>query len=308
MRREDGYMQGMLNPELALNRRLVDRVARNALLASLARRWQPVVQKVLARAGPQVSDILHGVPLGHSVHAVATDIPLGAWTAAVALDALALCGFRDLEPGADATIAVGLVGVAAAAASGWAEWSDTKDHPRTLGMGHALLAATSTAAYAASFTLRRAKRRPAALLLSAAGYAIALGTAYFGGELSLGMQLGVKHTGVPKAPPSDFTPVGRIDDFEDGVTEERTVNGLQVVFLRRGRSVVAFGAACTHRGASLAGRSVSGDLVTCPWHASRFDVNSGAVSCGPATFPLPTYDVRVVDGAVEMRGGAGASR
>ncbi len=65
-------------------------------------------------------NFLHGTWLGHPLHPVLSDVPLGAWTAALALDGIeAASGRRELGPGADAAITVGLGGVAAPAAWGW---------------------------------------------------------------------------------------------------------------------------------------------------------------------------------------------
>jgi hypothetical protein len=39
--------------------------------------------------GRRIRDVLHGTWLGHPLHPVLTDIPLGAWTTALVLDAAA---------------------------------------------------------------------------------------------------------------------------------------------------------------------------------------------------------------------------
>jgi nitrite reductase/ring-hydroxylating ferredoxin subunit len=41
--------------------------------------------------------------------------------------------------------------------------------------------------------------------------------------------------------------------------------------------------------------------VTCPAHGSVFDLTDGQVRRGPAMHPVPAFDVRVVDGVVEVR-------
>jgi nitrite reductase/ring-hydroxylating ferredoxin subunit len=42
--------------------------------------------------------------------------------------------------------------------------------------------------------------------------------------------------------------------------------------------------------------------IVCPWHGSRFDVESGEVLRGPAAAPLPCYQTRISDGTIELRG------
>ncbi len=52
---------------------------------------------------------------------------------------------------------------------------------------------------------------------------------------------------------------------------------------------------------SLADGELSGDQVTCPWHGSVFCLRDGSVVRGPATAPQPSFETRIVDGAVEVR-------
>ena len=50
---------------------------------------QKGVAQVLARggrSGRQLQNTLHGTWLGHPLHPVLTDVPLGAWTATLVLD------------------------------------------------------------------------------------------------------------------------------------------------------------------------------------------------------------------------------
>src|SRR4051794_5709943 len=66
--------------------------------------------------GEAIKDVLHGRPLGHPLHPVLTDIPIGFWNAACALDAASLAA-PSLRPAADLSIGIGIAGAAAAAAT-----------------------------------------------------------------------------------------------------------------------------------------------------------------------------------------------
>ena len=55
---------------------------------------------------------------------------------------------------------------------------------------------------------------------------------------------------------------------------------------------------CTHRGGPLCEGTLAGEIVTCPWHGSQFNVRTGEVVDGPAEVPLKTYRVEVRDGKV----------
>ena len=56
---------------------------------------------------------------------------------------------------------------------------------------------------------------------------------------------------------------------------------------------------CTHADFSLsAGELMPDGRVQCLWHGAVFDGITGAVCRGPATDPVPTFAVRVLDGQV----------
>ena len=78
-----------------------------------------------------VKDFLNGTWLGHPLHPVVTDIPVGAWTVALVLDAL---GERRA---AKIAVGIGLLGAVGAAVSGLTDWIDTYGKPRRLGVVHA---------------------------------------------------------------------------------------------------------------------------------------------------------------------------
>ncbi len=55
---------------------------------------------------------------------------------------------------------------------------------------------------------------------------------------------------------------------------------------------------CTHVGGPLGEGEVEGNVVTCPWHGSRFTITTGQVVQPPARRPVATYPVRIQGGAV----------
>lgn len=291
----------MLNPEISTNHRPVDRLGKSPLLATIADAVQPVVQRALSAAGPAVDDVLHGTFLGHPLHPVMTDIPVGAWTVTTVLDALELSGRRDVAFAADAALVVGLLGGIGSIATGWAEWADTKDDPKNVGMAHALLNAVGFTGYLASLALRRAGQRRAGIATGMVSYGFSSLAAYLGGELSFGLQLGVRHTAEPIEPPGDFTPVMSAAALSASRPARVDFNGIPVLVSRGDGGVAAISAACTHRGGPLDQGTFADGCVTCPWHGSVFSLADGSVVRGPASFPQPRFEARETGGRIELR-------
>ncbi|WP_041546551.1 MULTISPECIES: Rieske (2Fe-2S) protein [unclassified Nocardioides] len=57
-----------------------------------------------------------------------------------------------------------------------------------------------------------------------------------------------------------------------------------------------FSSICTHQGCPVT--SVQDGTINCTCHGSRFSIQDGSVSNGPATQPLPTVKVTVAGGEV----------
>ena len=176
---------------------LIKVVEQQAALDQLSDQIQPLVQNAFKSAGPagrELKNVLHGTWLGHPLHPALTDVPLGAWTAALALDAMeSISGRRELGAGADAAIAIGLVGAAGAAVTGLTDWSETNGRARKVGLLHGLLNVGATVLYSTSLVLRRKQKRNAGMGFAMLGFAVSSASAYLGGHLVFGEQIGVNH-------------------------------------------------------------------------------------------------------------------
>ncbi len=91
---------------------------------------------------------------------------------------------------------------------------------------------------------------------------------------------------------------GRADDLPDGGS--LTVDGdPAIAVFRVAGEFFATDDACTHENWSLGeDGELDGYEVVCCLHMAAFDVRTGAVTRLPATRPLRTYPVRVVDGEI----------
>src|ERR687890_609002 len=173
-------------------------------LDRLSEQIQPLVRNAFTSAGPagrELKNVLHGTWLGHPLHPVLTDVPIGAWTAALALDAMeTISGRKELGAGADVAIAVGLLGAAGSAVTGLTDWSETDGRARKMGLLHGLLNVGATALYTTSLVLRRKQKRNAGLGFAMLGYAVSSAAAYLGGHLVFGEQIGVNHAAAQETP------------------------------------------------------------------------------------------------------------
>jgi nitrite reductase/ring-hydroxylating ferredoxin subunit/uncharacterized membrane protein len=283
---------------------LIKTVERQEVLDQLSDKIQPLVSNAFESAGPagrEVKNFLHGTWLGHPLHPALTDVPLGAWTAALTLDAMeTISGRKELGAGADAAIAVGLVGAAGAAVTGLTDWSETNGRARKVGLLHGLLNVGATALYATSLVLRRKDMRGAGRGFAMLGYAVSSTAAYLGGHLVFSEQIGVNHAAAQELP-KEFVPVLADAELRESEMKRVDAGGVPVLLVRREGEVCALANTCSHLGGPLSEGKLEGDVVQCPWHGSRFNVRDGSVVDGPATFPQPCFEARVREGQIEVR-------
>lgn len=256
-------------------------------------------------AGMKIKSVLNGTPFRHRMHPAIVIVPLGAWTTAVVFDVLSsLSSGQDrvsYRKGADASVALGLVGALPATMSGLADWVDLYDHRRRVGMAHALLNSAAWFCFSGSLALRMANadRLGAAQALSGIGYGLVMMGGALGGELVYTLGVNVPHTIYPK-PPNEFTDVLASDELVDGATVVVEVERVPVMLVRSGGAIYAVDAWCPHAGGPLADGTFDGDVVECPWHQSRFCLTDGKPLQGPATTPLRTFDVREEAGRISV--------
>lgn len=255
------------------------------------------------KTGQNIKDFLHGTWLGHPLHPVLTDIPVGAWTAAAVLDGLELLGEKKYRKGSDAAIAIGLVGAAGSAITGLTDWTGITGKSRKIGLVHGLLNVAATALYTTSYCLRRQKSsRKTAICLAMAGYGVASLAAYLGGHLVYSEQIGVDHTATSVEYPEDFVAVLPENELAENQMRCVKAGEVPVLLVRKSGEIYAIAHTCSHLGGPLS----EGDLlddgnVRCPWHGSVFSIKDGSVVDGPATAPQPKFDVRVTNGQIEVR-------
>lgn len=247
-----------------------------------------------------LKDAISGTWLGHPVHPLLTDVTIGSFGGASLLDLLG--GDRDGRA-AERLIAIGLAASGPTVLTGVSDWADTEiadDRVRRVGLAHATANATALVLFASSLAARRAGNRGRGRRLGIAGMTIMAVGGYLGAHMSFFQGVGPNQTAFDQAP-ADWTSVASASDLEEGEATAVVAGDAPVLLLRRGHGLHALHDRCSHRGCSLSGGQIDGELITCPCHGSRFDLRDGSVQRGPATAPQPVYDVREREGRVEVR-------
>lgn len=274
--------------------RLVERLERWPAL-DLPVRALTAAGDALVRPGT-VKDTLSGTWLGHSLHPLLTDFPLGAWMSASLLD---LVGGRSTRPASRRLVGFGVLAALPVAASGLSDWLDSDQEERRVGVVHAAINSSALAIYTASFLARRRGRHARGVFLGLAGGLTATAGGYLGGHLSLARGVGVNNTAFEDGP-TEWTAVAG-EAPVDRSTATATVDGVELLLAVDGADLVALSDRCSHRGGPLHEGPVAQGCVTCPWHGSRFRLADGAVAAGPATVPQPSYETRLGADGLEAR-------
>lgn len=279
-------------------RELLNRLEQATSLDRVGDRLQAAVQSTVR---PQrLRDLLHGVWLGHPLHPVLVQLPVGAFVSV---------GILDLLPGqrraATTLVAVGTAATLPAAAAGLTDWSALAPEQRRVGLVHATGNTIALALYAGSLMARLRGRQTAGRALAYAGLSAAGASAYLGGHLSYKEGAQVNHA-VPalRRVPEGWNAIAEFSALPDGKPAVRQVGEVPVLLYRLGNEVSAFLERCGHQLGPLGEGEVTGSgkdaCVVCPWHGSAFRLSDGLVMHGPAATDQPVLRTRVVDGRVEV--------
>jgi len=255
--------------------------------------------RTVIRPGP-VKNALSGSWLGHALHPLLTDVTIGSFSSAVALDWL---GGEQSEPAAQRLIGLGLLSALPTVSSGYSDWADTEvanEAVRRIGVVHATGNFTAASLFAASWLARRRGDHGRGRALALAAGTVLAGAAYLGGHMTLAEGVGVDHTTFEEGT-QEWTVV--LEDAQLGDGEMRCVeaDGTAVMVARNGGALYALSNRCSHRGGPLHEGTLDAGTVTCPWHDSVFDLRDGALIHGPAAYPQPAWDARVRMGRIEVR-------
>src|SRR3954453_6154335 len=165
---------------------ILDRVADKGTFDKAIGPAQRAVQAVLR---PQaLRALLHGTWLGHPLHPVLVQVPVGAWTSAGLLDAI-----PPMRPAATVLIGAGVVSAVPAALAGAADWSEQELGVRRLGAVHASANTVALGLFVGSRAARARGRGGLGGVLAYAGLGLATASASIGGHMSYAQSSGASH-------------------------------------------------------------------------------------------------------------------
>src|SRR5918998_4754729 len=175
------------------------------------------VQKV-----PQsVRTLLHGSWLGHALHPILVQVPVGSWISAGVLDL-----FPRFRPAATMLMGTGVAAAVPASLAGAADWSEQGTGVRRLGAIHAVGNSVALGLYLGSLAARRRDRGALGLVLSYTALGLASGSAAIGGHMSYAQSSGASHAApAVRALTTDWIDLGPLDDFPEGRPALRTGSG-----------------------------------------------------------------------------------
>lgn len=252
-----------------------------------------------------LADFLHGSKwLGHPLHPVLTDVTLGAWLMGLVFDVLSLLTFgrwRTSRTTADTLTTLGTISAIPTALAGFTDYTAIKKKAAQHGALHGLMNTIVLGFYVLSVRARRSGHWFSGILYSAAAMGMGLVSAWLGGELAYNLRMGTNHA-QPAERPTRWMPALPEEDLAEGQPRRVRIEGQDILLYRKNSMIYAIGAVCSHAGGPLDEGQFYEYCVQCPWHDSVYDIRDGSVVHGPTTYKQPVYQVRIMNGHIEVLG------
>lgn len=253
------------------------------------------VQRAARMLPGRVRDALHGVWLGHPLHPVLVQVPVGTWLSASLLDACS-GGEPAFDKASRRLVLAGLAAAVPATLSGTADWAEQHEQQMRVGLVHALANTVAVACYAAS-----AAAPARARILRLAGLTAAGVGGYLGGHLAYRQSAGANQSEpVPHLVEPGWQDLMPLAELADRKPARRMLGDVPVVAVREDDDVHVLADRCSHLSGPLSDGEYRDGCLICPWHGSTFSVSDGTVRHGPATAPQPAFRTRVTQGTIQV--------
>jgi uncharacterized membrane protein/nitrite reductase/ring-hydroxylating ferredoxin subunit len=249
----------------------------------------------------------------HPIHPILIAFPIAFFVGTLIFDILGIIYNNDIFYAVSFYMQIaGIIGGLLAAIPGAIDYFKTvppNSSAKKRATKHALLNITIIVLFLAAWLLKGDDVNPYIILILEIIAIILLGIAgWLGGTLVYRNQIGVdpRYAGAGKWKEEEKEggkgpiEVASADELKTDQMKLIHVNEKRIVLARAEKGYVAFDDRCTHKGGSLAGGAMICGTVQCPWHGSHFDVNTGAVKCGPAKENIITYKISEANGKVYL--------
>ncbi|MDQ6740769.1 MAG: Rieske 2Fe-2S domain-containing protein [Actinomycetota bacterium] len=246
-------------------------------------------------------DVLHGVPLGHPLHPLMVQVPLGAWISAAVLDCL-----PGAEKQAAVLVGLGLATAGPSALAGYVDFSELHEQHQRIGVIHSTANAAAVGLYSVSLFQRLTGKPGGGRMLGFLGLGLVSAGGWLGGHLAFRQAAGANHAeDVPHRIQPGWQRLVRLDELTAGRMERRMLGSVPLLVLRTAEGKVnVLSDTCSHLSGPLSEGTlqIEGGVscVMCPWHMSVFSLETGDVVHGPATSPQPSFRTRITEGTVEV--------
>ena len=91
----------------------------------------------------------------------------------------------------------------------------------------------------------------------------------------------------------DYVEAAQVSEISNGQMKHAEINGKEIVIANLDGKFYAFAERCGHMNARLSRGNINQNIVTCPFHAAKFDITSGkkigepVLESPPGMDPLP---------------------
>ena len=98
---------------------------------------------------------------------------------------------------------------------------------------------------------------------------------------------------ITMAQDQNYLEAGKVSEITNGQMKHAEINGKEIVIANLDGKFYAFADRCGHMNARLSRGNINQNVVTCPFHAAKFDVTSGkkigepVLEIPPGMEPLP---------------------
>ena len=237
-----------------------------------------------------IRSLLNGTWLGHPLHALLTDAPIGALFLVTVFDVL------GQPTAADVALVFGILTMLASAVAGFADYSVTDGKARIRATVHSSLMIVALVVYLVSLVLRAGSPpdRTVPIALSIVAFLILSAGAFAGGDIvfALGNMVD-RHAWRPAG--AKWAPL-EVGDIPEGGPVKAKLGLQSLVLVRQGEWIYALHEQCAHAGGPLSQGKVVDGCIECPWHQSRFELATGHRRRGPTVYDQPAYEVRPAEG------------